>query len=345
MQQRIKHIFKHMGTPPDVIVICNCPPCHDRTFFYVTGYNHGLFEQAFALLYPDGSSDVIVPQLEAPAADAKARTYADPTERTRLIGDLLSGDVIGVNESACSVQTYTLLTTLFPDASFTDVGTAVTKARMVKDQQEITLIKKACAIAADIATSLPEVITGQSTESAVKATVNYALNAAGATPAFNTIVASGAHAAFPHYTTGKDTLTWPILVDFGARYQQYCSDVTRTLTAKNKDHQRAHAAVAEAQQLAIDMIAPDVAAAEVHTRVATFLVARGFPALPHATGHSLGLDVHDGFSIHANSDIVFEQGMVMTIEPGVYLPHKFGVRIEDDILVTARGHEVLTKKE
>jgi len=345
MQQRIKHIFKHIETPPDVIVICNCPPCFDRTFFYVTGYTHGLFEQAFALLYPDGSSEVIVPKLEGPAAGAKARLFETTKERIRLIGDLLSGDTIGVHEAACSVQTYNLLNTLFPDASFANVGRAISKARMIKDQQEITRIKKACAIAADIATALPETITGKTTESAVKATVNYALDAAGATPAFDTIVASGKHAAFPHYTTGNNRLAWPILIDFGARCQQYCSDITRTLIAKNMDHKRAYESVAEAQQVAIDMIAPGVAAAEIHTHVSTFLVSRGFPVLPHATGHSLGLDVHDGFSISASSDIVFEQGMVLTIEPGVYLPDKFGIRIEDDILVTARRHIVLTKRE
>jgi Xaa-Pro dipeptidase len=343
MKRRVKRIFEQTQASPDIIALFNSPPSYDQTFFYVTGYEHGLFEQAVALLYPDGGMEVLVSQLEATAAGRRAQVYVTKDERLTLLTSLLSGEIIGLNGPACSLQTYLTLTDLFPDASFVDISEAVKKARMVKDAQEIDRIRQACAIAADVAADLPDIIEEYSTESAVKAAVEYRLAMAGTTPAFDTIVAAGQHAALPHYTTGTAALTWPVLVDFGARYHRYCSDITRTLIADDAQHRAAHTAVREVQQEAIDLIAPGVAAAEVHERVATFLTARGFPPPIHATGHSLGLEVHDGLSMGARSEFMFEPGMVITVEPGVYVPRHFGVRIEDDILVTTRGCTVLTK--
>lgn len=345
MRQRIKRIFDGAEDRPEVIVIVNGPGCADPTFFYVTGYQHGLFEGAAAVIYPDGSREVVVPRLEAPAAEPEAHLFADEEEKKQLLARVVVGQTIGFHGRVCSYVQFRSLQSLFPRATLTDVSDAIREARMVKDETEIDALRRSGSIAAEVAQALPDMVDGARTEADIKAAVNYRVDRAGATPSFDTIVACGPHAALPHYTTGNAPRRWPILVDFGARYRRYCSDVTRTLMGPEKEQRRAYEAVREAQLLAIEMIEPGVMAREVHQRVNGLLVQRGFGPVPHATGHSLGLEVHDGFSMSESSQVVLEPGMVMTVEPGVYISGRFGIRIEDDVLVTPRGCEVLTREK
>jgi len=345
MRRRVKRLFSCAGEGVEAMVIVNSPGCIDYTFFYVTGYQHGLFEGAVAVLYPDGRREVVVPRLEASAAGPEVHVFANEEEKRQLLSPLLDVHTIGFHGQACPYTQFRTLQSLFPRATLTDVSSAVREARMVKDEEEIDALRRSGALAAEVARALPEMAEDADTEADIRAAVNYRLDRAGASPAFDTIVACGSHAALPHYTTGTAPRRRPILVDFGARYRRYCSDVTRTLAGPGEEQQRAHEAVREVQFLALDMIEPGVAAREIHERVNASLVRRGFSPLPHATGHSLGLEVHDGFSLSESSQVVLEPGMVMTVEPGVYISGRFGIRIEDDVLVTSRGCEVLTREK
>jgi len=126
---------------------------------------------------------------------------------------------------------------------------------------------------------------------------------------------------------------------------RYCSDITRTyfLGSVTKKFERIYQVVLEAQQKALGTIRAGVNASEVDAAARSHIDRSGFPgALIHSTGHGLGLAVHDGGRFAATSDLVLEENMIMTVEPGIYIPGEGGVRIEDDIRVTRDGCEVLT---
>lgn len=340
MTHRIRSIFAHVDEQLDAIVIMNGTAV-DATFFYVTGYRNGLFERSAAIIHPDGSREVICPELEATAASQDAHVYHDKEEKRALFEEFLTGDTVGVNAESISYRDATWLQKRRPGMSLVDVSSAVRQARMVKDEREIAAIRRACEIAREVAAELPSYLDDGVTESDVLAELQYAMAKRGATPSFASIVAFGRHSALPHYTTGEAVLAWPALVDFGARYDRYCSDVTRTFV-DGAEQEKVHETVQEAQALALDLMKPGVAARDVHATVDDFFDGRGYPRLPHSLGHSLGLEVHDGPSIRKESDVVLQEGMVVTVEPGIYL-EQWGVRVEDDVLVTHDGVHVLTR--
>ena len=169
--------------------------------------------------------------------------------------------------------------------------------------------------------------------------------------AFDTIVASGPNAALPHYRAGNRVLSPGDLVvlDFGGVLDGYCSDLTRTVSvgAPTPDALRLHAAVRDAQRTAIEAVKPGVSATSVDAAARSLLESRGLgEAFGHGTGHGLGLDIHEepriGPARAHGASVQLEPGMVFTIEPGAYVAGMGGVRIEDDVLVTAAGYEVLT---
>jgi Xaa-Pro aminopeptidase len=136
-----------------------------------------------------------------------------------------------------------------------------------------------------------------------------------------------------------------ILVDFGAEVLDYCSDLTRMfLFGEASPAQRAMFDVVRGAQLAaVEMTRAGTAASDVHQRVVELIDATEFAGrFIHGTGHSIGLDVHDGGTINASSDLTFAPGMIVTVEPGVYVPGVGGVRIEDTVLVGENGPEILT---
>ncbi len=341
MTQRIRRLFTHADEAVDAIAIVNGTAV-DATFFWATGYRNGRFERSAVILYPDGSREVICPELEATAADADAHVYHDSEEKHALFEAHLTGDTVGVNAPSISYRDARWLQQLRSDASLVDVSSAVRRARMVKDRAEVQAIRSACDIAADVAAGLPAWLEDGVTESQVLAEVQYALARRGATSSFSPIVAFGEHSAVPHYTTGAAALAWPALVDFGARSDRYCSDVTRTFV-DGAEQERVRETVRQGQALALDTMEPGVPARDVHAAVDDFFTRHGYPRMPHSLGHSLGLEVHDGVSLGRESDIVLREGMVVTVEPGIYLEDRWGVRIEDDVLVTRNGVDVLTR--
>jgi len=228
----------------------------------------------------------------------------------------------------------------------------VEQLRLVKDPTEIMAIRAAAERLSAVATEAFAAVRIGVTERAVAAVVEGALREAGyERPAFETIVASGPHSAMPHYRAGSRTLARGDLVvlDFGGVLDGYCSDLTRTVSVgqPSPEARRLHAAVRDAQAAAIDAVRPGVAASAVDAAARQVLVAHGLgEAFGHGTGHGLGLDVHEEPRVSQPRPDVpltrLEPGMVFTIEPGAFLAGFGGVRIEDDVLVTETGCDVLT---
>jgi Xaa-Pro aminopeptidase len=224
--------------------------------------------------------------------------------------------------------------------------------RAIKDDFETAALRRAAGRLSVVATQAIDAVRSGAVEREVAAVIEMALRKAGyERPAFDTIVASGPNSALPHYRAGDRPLHRGDLVvlDFGGVLDGYCSDLTRTVSVgkPSPDALRLHAAVRDAQSAAIEAVRPGVTTTDVDRAARQVLVAHGLgEAFGHGTGHGLGLDVHEEPRVSKpRSDIPpvrLEPGMVFTVEPGAYLPGFGGVRIEDDVLVTETGCEVLT---
>ena len=236
--------------------------------------------------------------------------------------------------------------------TFRQTERVVEEARTVKDEAEITVLRDAAARLTAVASAgLGAVRRGVSERDVAKVLESAMREAGYERLAFDTIVASGPHSALPHYRAGDRLLADGDLVvlDFGGVLDGYCCDLTRTVTvgSPSPEAQRLHAAVRDAQQAAIAAVRPGVATTAVDAAARNVLVERGLgDAFGHGTGHGLGLDVHEEPRITRPRadvpDVPLQPGMVFTIEPGAYLPGFGGVRIEDDVLVTETGCDVLT---
>jgi len=228
----------------------------------------------------------------------------------------------------------------------------VEQARVVKDGSEVATIREAAARLGPVAEAVFRAARAGQRERAVAAVLESAMRDAGYERlAFDTIVASGPHAALPHYRAGDRILETGDLVvlDFGGVLDGYCCDLTRTVSIgpPSPEARRLYTAVYDAHQAAIAAIRPGVESTAVDAAARSVLETRGLgEAFGHGTGHGLGLDVHEEPRItRPRSDVPavpLVPGMVFTVEPGAYLAGFGGVRIEDDVLVTETGCEVLT---
>jgi Xaa-Pro aminopeptidase len=228
----------------------------------------------------------------------------------------------------------------------------VEDARAVKDASEVATIRDAAARLGPVAAAVFRAVRAGQRERAVAAALESAVREAGYERlAFDTIVASGPNAALPHYRAGDRILGTGDLVvlDFGGVLDGYCCDLTRTVSIgpPSAEARRLYTAVYDAHQAAIAAIRPGVESTAVDAAARGVLEARGLgAAFGHGTGHGLGLDVHEDPRITRPRpdvpSVPLVPGMVFTVEPGAYLAGFGGVRIEDDVLVTETGCEVLT---
>jgi len=352
--QRVRNIFLNSTKTVDGILLKNAStPFIDDNFFYVTNLEQGLFEGSCAMLYSDGSLDILVSELEAESARKSTvhlTIYKTKDEFSQALKSLLSSvPTIGVNANGLSYLEYTKLTELVPNTKFVDVSDGFSKTRLIKDEQEIQRIKQACSIADDTMVTIPDIVSEGMSENELAAEINYSLQSLGADkPAFDTISSFGKNSAEPHYGHGDVKLENGSLVlcDFGACYKKYNSDITRTFVfgKVNKKHKEMYETVLQAQQIAFHAIKPGVKASDVHHAVHSFIDSTKFKGtFIHSTGHCLGLAVHDGLGLAPDNTMELKENMILTVEPGVYLPGFGGVRIEDDILVKKDGIELLTK--
>ena len=225
---------------------------------------------------------------------------------------------------------------------------AVEKLRAVKDYAELALMRQAARLISEVFTAvLPRIKPGQ-TELNVAAEIEYEIKSRGAEgPSFETIVASGPRSAWPHARPSSKRLKKNELVvlDHGAILRGYCSDLTRTvyLGRAPRKVRGLYQAVLEAQEAAKAAIRPGVKAGDVDRAARAVLSRSGLGRyFTHSTGHGLGLEVHEMPRLGKGEESVLQEGMVVTVEPGVYVEGRGGIRIEDDVVVTARGAVDLT---
>lgn len=359
VQRRVKAIFESIDqkarTAPDVVLFHNdTDPRLDMGFFYVTGLVSGIYEGSTAICHAGGTVDALVSPLEESSARRAGgfRIHVPSAKKPekKLLANLTGrAKTIGVNASELTYAGYRRLKRALPKAKFVDVSAAVLEARMTKDAEEIAHIREACRIASRVADKIPSWLRKGVRESQVAAEIAYEGGRLGAqSNSFDTIAAFGENSAEPHYTELSRRLKRNefALFDFGFRFNRYCSDITRTFffgRPRRKDR-RMYDTVHDAQAAAFDLVKPGAKGKIIHEAAENVINATEFKnTFIHGLGHGLGLAVHDGGGFNGRSELELKPGMVMTVEPGVYLRGYGGVRIEDDVLMTPRGHEILTK--
>ncbi len=222
------------------------------------------------------------------------------------------------------------------------------KLRNIKDNHEIALIEQAVTIAEHSFEALKAHLKAGQTENEIAGLLVYEMRRRGASNAsFDPIVAAGANGSFPHYRPGavKMQTNSAMLVDWGAIFNGYRSDLTRMIFLGDPPRKirEIYQIVLEAQEAAIAGIRPGVACKKIDKIARDIITRAGFgKAFGHSLGHGMGRDIHEQLSLSQRGDGILKPGMIVTVEPGIYLPGIGGVRIEDDILVTETGCRVLS---
>ena len=276
------------------------------------------------------------------------------------LGSSPSFSHLGIESAHMTVAQHEWLVHAFEGSSVTVRPTSglVEEGRSVKDADELSTLRDGGRrISSVMAAALQGLRPGRS-EREVAADIDRAIVQAGfERPAFETIVAAGSNTALPHARPGSRILESGqlVLLDFGGSLDGYCVDLTRvaSLGPPGDDAVAWHAAVQEAHAAALAVVRPGVAAVEVDGAARHAIAERGLAhAFTHGTGHGLGIEVHEAPRIgkrqdrdptDAAAEAPLRAGMVFTVEPGVYLPGRGGIRLEDDLVVTQTGYELLTR--
>ncbi|THF75920.1 M24 family metallopeptidase [Cohnella fermenti] len=225
----------------------------------------------------------------------------------------------------------------------------IEKQRVVKDEAEIAVIQEAADLADRAFGHILGYIKPGVTEESVALELEFFMRKEGASgTSFETIVASGERSSLPHGKASDKIIGSGefVTLDFGAYYKGYCSDITRTVVVGQPTdrHREIYAIVLEAQLHALANLRPGMTGHEGDALTRDIITRYGYGEyFGHSTGHGIGLEVHEGPRLARNSDTILTPGMIVTVEPGIYLPGFGGVRIEDDVVVTDDGIKILTR--
>jgi Xaa-Pro aminopeptidase len=263
------------------------------------------------------------------------------------------GWTVGVEAEHLTIAEKKRLTKLRPSGiTLKDAPSMVERFRMVKDDDELERLRASVALGAKSFDRALEVLRPGVKETEVAGEMEHAARRAGAEEmSFPTIIASGARSALPHGRASDQPIVPGgfVVCDFGVILSGYCSDQTRTVWVGSspgvapEEARRAYEAVREAQQAAVDAVRPGVTVGEVDEAARRVLRKAGLGRyFTHSTGHGVGLEIHEAPRVATGQKEVLQPGMVITVEPGVYFPGKWGVRIEDMVAVTASGRDQLT---
>lgn len=331
------------------------------TFTYLTGLEYHKDERPKVLLLQKGVQPILIlPEFEAGklkgnALNIKAFTYGEDQavwpETFKAAADYagLSGKKFAVEPLQMRVRELRLLQDASPDAHFLSTTPRWETMRMRKDESELAKMRKAAQIAEQAFLAMVRVVKAGWTEKEAAAELVSQLLKHGSDPEFPflPILAAGPNAANPHATPGERKLAEGdlVVVDWGARYDGYCSDITRTLAVGKIAPELEHAV-----QVVIDANRAGVAAAKTGVPASNVDdAARGVISeadfgqyFTHRTGHGLGMEVHEPPYMTGQNTLPLEEGMTFTVEPGIYVTGKFGIRIEDNVVVHADGGETLT---
>jgi len=325
-------------------------------FFYLLGKHGHLSERMTVLALPrTGRPTLLVAALEAPGYAAwegaldirRWRDDEDPVSVLRGAISPVSVSAAGVSDQMWSIFLLRLQET-YRAASWFSAGPVLRELRMIKDADELAVMREASRRTDGVwETFVQEPVAGQ-TERQAAARLTALLAEQGMPPSFPTIVASGPNSASPHHEPGERVIEAgdALVCDFGGLLEGYCSDITRTahVGPPGDEFRSVYAIVQRAQETAFRAIRPGVRCEAVDEAARWVIEAAHYgPNFIHRTGHGLGIDIHEEPYIVRGNRQQLKPGMVFSDEPGIYLPGKFGVRIEDIVVVTDDGAERLNQ--
>jgi len=328
--------------------------------FYLSGYYTNPHERLLALaVFQEEEPFLVCPGMEVHDAkrsgwDHELIGYSDIDNPWEMILNSINKRMdrvskVAIEKEHMNVERYEQLLRLFPHSTFVSGEEKLRLLRMVKDASELKIIEEACALA-DYAVEfgVNEIKEGK-TELDILNALEFALKQKGVTEmSFSTMVLTGANAASPHGNPGNTKIQKGdlVLFDLGVVVDRYCSDITRTVAFGdiNDKQKEIYDTVLKAQLAAIEASKPGMSAADVDLTARRIIAEAGYGEyFPHRLGHGLGISVHEYPSLTETNQLIIEEGMVYTIEPGIYVPNVAGVRIEDDVFITADGAKILTK--
>ena len=252
--------------------------------------------------------------------------------------------IIGTEENDLSVAEYRKIRKYFKTASLADLQ----NLRVIKDSSEVKSIGKAAGIGDATFDFILGKIKKGVTEQELAFEIEFFIKRKGANISFPPIVAFGANSSIPHHNTSDQRLKTndPVLLDFGVKYQNYCSDMTRTIFFGKADEKfkKMYRTVLDAQKKAIEFLKSSMVndkwsmnARNVDAVARKYIIDNGFPTIPHSLGHGIGIEVHEQPRLSPKSKDILKEGMVFSIEPGIYIPGYGGVRIEDLVVLENKG--------
>lgn len=320
--------------------------------FYFTGYRSEPHERLFALLITaNGDQTLYCPKMEVEEVknspfEGEIIGYLD-TENPFEI-DPLSFNKLLIESEHLTVKRQRELTQNFGVQHYGDIDQTIKELRNIKNESEIENIREAAKLADKCIEIGTEFLKVGVTEREVVNHIENEIKKFGVSEmSFDTMVLFGDHAASPHGTPGERKLVKDeyVLFDLGVIYNHYCSDMTRTVKfgTPSEEAQTIYNIVLEAETNAIEAIRAGVPLQDIDKIARDIISDAGYgDYFPHRLGHGLGLEEHEYQDVSSTNSNLLEAGMVITIEPGIYVPNVAGVRIEDDILVTENGYEILT---
>jgi Xaa-Pro dipeptidase len=355
---RIDNLKKLIGSSGLDALALNPGP----SLVYLSGLGFHLMERPTLFLFsPPEPPLIVLPELEKNKVlesnlSMECITYGDDpatwqTAITKACKQLdLDGKVIGVEPNRFRMLEYNFLQQAVPSAVIKSAGVRFDNLRLLKDTAEISSIRQAVKIAEDALLATLPILKPGICESDISAELTIQLLRAGSDPslAFYPIVAGGPNSANPHSEPGSRKLQRGdmLIIDWGAVYRGYCSDLTRTFAiGKVSDNEMHHvaAAVRDANLAAQRACKPAIAAGQIDDAARELITQAGYgPYFNHRVGHGIGMESHEPPYLFAENQQLLAEGMTFTIEPGIYLPGRGGVRIEDNMVITSSGAECLS---
>lgn len=335
-------IFDYARETDAILIVQGEENSVDKTFFYLTGVEGGLFEGSALIVKPD-ELKIITSALEEETARQTGLEVVvanGKAEFENAVKEGLKGsDVVGLNYASLTLEKYKSLLKFIPDKEFIDVSSSIMESRVIKTPDELNRLREAAKIGSEAFDQVLPKIKEGITESELASELAYEMMKLGASePSFTSIVAFGENASMPHYSPGQKKLKKNefVLMDFGARYKRYCSDITRTVVygRASEEMKEMYDVVYRAQTESMNIIKENVNGKDVDLTARKVVDESKYKGrFIHSLGHGVGMDVHDHPALASTYDFPLKENMVVTVEPGVYIPKVGGVRIEDDVVV------------
>ena len=323
MSELKKRLEKLKQPGMDSIAIVNLESSPDPNFFYFTNSDvNGIFYYDFR------APKIFTSELEHSRArlswikDVESAPFSS-------FSKIVAGKRVGINKRRISAEIMEKL-----KIKPVDISQKLESIREIKSDYEIKQLKQACSMASRLWPKIENIISPKLTEQDLKGIMEFMMNKQGCEPSFSAIVASGKNSRFPHHRPTKAKLKEPIVIDFGLRFNGYCSDITRTIGSSK---QRMLEKIIEEAE---DKIKSGTKASEADIFVRKRL-GKEEKYFIHSLGHGIGIEVHEKPALSKHSTDIMKPGMTFTIEPGIYSNQ--GIRIENDYLLTEKGLVCLTK--